>query len=89
MIKNIKGLAVKVTTKVIAMVNTKAVRDILIVSCLCAAVLALLVVPLNTSGTHGLLYAMVACCALASALSLVQTYNCGNNKQEEDTTDEV
>lgn len=88
MTKKIKGFAAKVTTKIIAMVNTKAVRGILIVSCLCATVLALLVAPLNTSGTHGLLYAMVACCALASALSLVQTYNCTNKKQE-DATDEV
>lgn len=84
MIKKIKGLVAKVIT----MVNTKAVRGILIVSCLCVAVLALLAAPLNTSGTHGLLYAMVACCALASALSLVQTYNC-TNKKHEDAADEV
>lgn len=84
MIKNVKGLV----TKVINVVNTKAVRGILIVSCLCAAALALIVSPLNTSGTHGLLYAMVACCSLSSALSLVQTYNQAKKKQE-DTDDEV
>ena len=85
MIKKIKGLV----TKVITVVNTKAVRGILIVSCMCVAALALLVSPLNTSGTHGLVYAMVACCALSSALSLVQTYDHTKNKQEEDAADEV
>ena len=84
MIKKVKGLI----TKVITVVNTKAVRGILIVGCLCVTALALLVSPLNTSGTHGLLYAMVACCALSSALSLVQTYDKVKNKQE-GTDDEV
>ena len=86
MIKKIKGLV----TKVITVVNTEAVRGILIVSCLCVAALALLVSPLNTSGTHGLLYAMVACCSLSSALSLVLNYDHTKKKQEEeDATDEV
>ena len=85
MIKKIKGLV----TKVITVVNTKAVRGILIVSCLCVAALALLVSPLNTSGTHGLLYAMVACCSLSSALSLVQTYDHTKKKHEEGAADEV
>ena len=84
MIKNVKGLV----TKVINVVNTEAVRGILIVSCLCVAALALIVSPLHTSGTHGLLYAMVACCALSSALSLVQTYDQVKKKQE-GTDDEV
>ena len=84
MIKKIKGLV----TKVITMVNTKAVRGILIVSCLGVTALALLVVPMHTSGPHSLLYAMVACCALTSALSLVQTYDYTKNKRE-DTDDEV
>lgn len=77
MIKNVKGLV----TKVINVVNTKAVRGILIVSCLCVAALALIMSPLNTSCTHGMLYAMVACCALSSALSLVQTYDHVKKKQ--------
>ena len=84
MIKKIKGMV----AKVINVVNTKAVRGILIVSCMCVAALALLVSPLNTSGTHGLLYAMVACCALSSALSLVQTYD-HTKKKREDAADEV
>lgn len=84
MIKKVKGLV----TKVINVVNTKAVRGILIVSCLGATALALLVVPMHTSGTHSLLYAMVACCALSSALSLVQTYD-GTKKKQEGTDDEV
>ena len=84
MIKKIKGLV----TKVINVVNTKAVRGILIVGCMCVAALALLVSPFNTSGTHGLLYAMVACCALSSALSLVQTYD-RTKKKREDAADEV
>lgn len=86
MIKKIRCLV----SKVIAMVNTKAVRGILIVSCLCVTVLALLVAPLNTSNTHSLLYSMVACCALTSAVSLMHTIDTGcENKSEEDTADEV
>ena len=84
MIKKIKGLV----TKVITMANTKAVRGILIVSCLCVTALALLAAPMRTAGTHSLLYAMVACCALSSMLALVQTYD-GAKKKQEDTTDEV
>ena len=84
MIKKIKGLV----TKVIAMANTKAVRGILIVSCLCVAALALLAVPMHTAGPHSLLYAMVACCALSSMLALVQTYDSAKKKQE-DTADEI
>ena len=84
MIKKIKGLV----TKVITVVNTKAVRGILIVSCLCVAALALLAVPMHTAGPHSLLYAMVACCALSSSLSLVQTYD-RTKKKREDAADEV
>lgn len=84
MIKKVKGLV----TKVITVVNTKAVRGILIVSCMCVVALALLVVPMRTAGPHSLLYAMVACCALSSALSLVQTYD-GTKKKQEDADDEV
>ena len=84
MIKNVKGLV----TKVINVVNTKAVRGILIVSCLCVAALALLAVPMRAAGPHSLLYAMVACCALSSMLALVQTYDQVKKKQG-GTDDEV
>lgn len=84
MIKKIKRLV----SNVVAMAKAKVVRSVLIISCLCTAGLALFAVPLNTSSGHNLLYSMVACCALSSALSLVAPSGCESSKQE-DTTDEV